>query len=61
MKSLLRYRTIRIEGNYFMVQIGFQELQEALEDMGSGKLKELLLDIKECMYQKMLEQEGKKK
>lgn len=43
-----------------MVQIGFQELQEALEDMGSGKLKELLLDIKECMYQKMLEQEGKR-
>lgn len=44
-----------------MVQIGMQELQEALEDMGSGKLKELLLDIKECMYQKMLEQEGKRK
>lgn len=61
MKSLLRYRTIRIEGNYFMVQVGFQELQEALEDMGSGKLKELLLDIKECMYQKMLQEEGKKK
>lgn len=61
MKSLLRYRTIKIEGNYFMVQIGMQELQEALEDMGSGKLKELLLDIKECMYQKMLEQEGKRK
>lgn len=60
MKSLLRYRTIRIEGNYFMVQVGFQELQEALEDMGSGKLKELLLDIKECMYQKMLQEEGKK-
>ena len=61
MKSLLRYRTIKIEGNYFMVQVGMQELQEALEDMGSGKLKELLLDIKECMYQKMLQEEGKKK
>ena len=58
--TLLKNRTIRADGNYFMVQVGFTELYEALEDKEGDNLKELLLDIKECMHRKLLEQERKR-